>query len=82
MRVSEFAKEIGKSSKEVLEVLQKHNFDVKSHASNVNDEQMSVVKKTFSNKTEEASAKAEPSGDGEGSKRKLQRYTVLRILSR
>ena len=71
MRVSEFAKEIGKSSKEVLEVLQKHNFDVKSHASNVNDEQMSVVKKTFSNKTEAASAKAEPSGDGEGSKKKI-----------
>ena len=42
MRVSEFAKELGKSSKEVLEILQKNNFDVKSHASNVSDDQMGL----------------------------------------
>ena len=83
MRVSEFAKEIGKSSKEVLEVLQKHNFDVKSHASNVNDEQMSVVKKTFSNKTESAPAKSESSGDMESPKKKITAvYRPQRIPSR
>ncbi|MBS5065044.1 MAG: translation initiation factor IF-2 N-terminal domain-containing protein, partial [Hungatella hathewayi] len=47
MRVSEFAKELGKSSKEVLEILQKNNFDVKSHASNVSDDQMAAVRRVY-----------------------------------
>ena len=37
MRVNELAKEIGKTSKEVLDVLQKENQDVKSHSSNITD---------------------------------------------
>ncbi|MDT3843017.1 MAG: translation initiation factor IF-2 [Bacillota bacterium] len=47
MRVNELSKELGKTNKEVLEVLQKHNFDVKSHASNITEEQAAVVKKEF-----------------------------------
>ena len=35
MRVSELAKELGKSSKDVLDVLQKNNQDVATHSSNV-----------------------------------------------
>ena len=38
MRVNELAKELGKSSKEVLDLLQKNNQDVKSHSSNVKSE--------------------------------------------
>ncbi|MEG0688130.1 MAG: translation initiation factor IF-2 N-terminal domain-containing protein, partial [Hungatella sp.] len=51
MRVSELAKELGKTSKEVLDILQKNHFDVKSHASNVSDDQMSTVKRVFTGKT-------------------------------
>ena len=39
MRVSELAKELGKSSKEVLDVLQKQGYGEKTHSSNVSDEQ-------------------------------------------
>ena len=39
MRVSELAKELGKTSKDVLDVLQKNNQDVASHSSNVNEAQ-------------------------------------------
>ena len=47
MRVNELAKEIGKTSKEVLDVLQKENQDVKSHSSNITDAQVGMVKKAF-----------------------------------
>ena len=38
MRVNELSKQIGKSNKEVLEILQKNHFDVKSHSSKVTDD--------------------------------------------
>ena len=44
MRVSELAKELGKSSKDVLDVLQKNNQDVATHSSNVSDAQIGMVK--------------------------------------
>ena len=47
MRVSELAKELGKTSKEVLDVLQKNNQDVSSHSSNVNEAQIGMVKKAL-----------------------------------
>ncbi len=45
MRVNELAKELGKTSKEVLEILQKQNQDVKSHSSNINEEQIQMVRR-------------------------------------
>ena len=39
MRVSELAKELGKTSKEVLDILQKQGHEVKSHSSSLSDEQ-------------------------------------------
>ena len=54
MRVSELAKELGKSSKEVLDVLQKQGYGEKTHSSNVSDEQTQAVKKALA-----APAKAE-----------------------
>ena len=45
MRVSDLAREVGKSSKEVLDILQKNNTEVKSNLSNVTDEQIALVKK-------------------------------------
>ena len=44
MRVNELSKQIGKSNKEVLEILQKNHFDVKSHSSKVTVEQAEAVR--------------------------------------
>ena len=48
MRVSDLAKEVGKSSKEVLDILQKNHVEVKSNLSNVTDEHIALVKKSVS----------------------------------
>ncbi len=64
MRVSELAKELGKSSKDVLDVLQKNNQDVATHSSNVNDAQIGMVKKAFG-------ASEQPKADGAAPKKKL-----------
>ena len=44
MRVNELAKELGKTSKEVIEILRKNHIE-KTHSSNVSDEHIAVVKK-------------------------------------
>ena len=44
MRVNDLAKELGKSNKEILDILQNNHIEVKSHLSNVTDDQASVVK--------------------------------------
>ena len=48
MRVSDLAKEVGKTSKEVLDILQKNHVEVKSNLSNVTDEHIELVKKAVS----------------------------------
>ena len=58
MRVNELAKELGKSSKEVLDLLQKNNQDVKSHSSNVSDAQINMVKKVLGGAGERPAAPA------------------------
>ncbi len=54
MRVNELSKQIGKSNKEVLEILQKNHFDVKSHSSNVTEEQADTVKRFVSGESKQA----------------------------
>ena len=66
MRVSELAKELGKTSKDVLDVLQKNNQDVASHSSNVNEAQIGMVKKALN-----AGASEQPKADGAAPKKKL-----------
>ena len=67
MRVSELAKELGKSSKEVLDVLQKQGYGEKTHSSNVSDEQTQAVKKALA-----APAKPEHAqGSAEAPKKKI-----------
>ena len=67
MRVSELAKELGKSSKEVLDVLQKQGYGEKTHSSNVSDEQTQAVKKALA-----APAKAgHAQGSAEAPKKKI-----------
>ena len=48
VRVHELAKELNKSNKEVLDVLRAKNIEVTSHMSSLSDEQVEVVKKSFS----------------------------------
>ena len=66
MRVNELAKELGKTSKDVLDVLQKNNQDVSSHSSNVNEAQIGMVKKALN-----AGASEQPKADGAAPKKKL-----------
>ena len=67
MRVSELAKELGKSSKEVLDVLQKQGYGEKTHSSNVSDEQTQAIKKALA-----APAKPEHAqGSAEAPKKKI-----------
>ena len=56
MRVNELSKEIGKTNKEVLEILRKNHFDIKSHSSNITDEQAAVVRRSLSAGRPEVSA--------------------------
>ena len=51
-KIFELAKELNKSSKEVMEVLQKNGIEVKSHMNSLEDEQIAMVKKVFAPKTE------------------------------
>ena len=65
MRVSELAKELGKTSKDVLDVLQKNNQDVASHSSNVSETQIGLVKKALGGASEQ------PKTEGAAPKKKL-----------
>ena len=51
MKVYELAKELGKSSKELLEFLGEKNIEVKSHMSSIEDREISLVKKAFGGKS-------------------------------
>ena len=59
IRVYELAKEFGKETKEVLEVLQKANFAVKNNFSSVGDAERDALKKYY-NKSAAPAAKAAP----------------------
>ena len=59
IRVYELAKEFGKETKEVLEVLQKANFAVKNNFSSVGDAEREALKKHY-NKSTAPAAKAAP----------------------
>ncbi len=74
MRVNELAKELGKSSKEVLDLLQKNNQDVKSHSSNVSDAQINMVKKVLGGAGERPAAPASygPAQGGEPAARAVE----------
>ena len=47
MRISDVAKDLGKTSKEVLDVLQKNNIEGKTHSSSISEDQTAMVKKAF-----------------------------------
>lgn len=57
-KIHELAKELNKSSKEVMEILSKHGVEVKSHLSAIEDNQVEMVKKAFAPKPEAPKAEA------------------------
>ncbi|MDW2797373.1 translation initiation factor IF-2 [Clostridium boliviensis] len=73
MRVYDLAKELGKdTSKEILDILEKHNINLKS-SSNITDEQAAIVKKEVggSRGTAPARSEATDSDDTEAPKKKI-----------
>nr|WP_288827739.1 translation initiation factor IF-2 [uncultured Clostridium sp.] len=73
MRVYDLAKELGKdTSKEILDILEKHNINLKS-SSNITDEQAAIVKKEVagSRGTSPARPEAANSDDSEAPKKKI-----------
>ncbi|MFT4105076.1 MAG: translation initiation factor IF-2 N-terminal domain-containing protein, partial [Lacrimispora sp.] len=73
MRVYDLAKELGKdSSKEVLDILEKHNINLKS-SSNVTDEHVAIVKKEMGGRPQGSSParSSEPAGEGDAPKKKI-----------
>ena len=73
MRVYDLAKELGKdTSKEILDILEKHNINLKS-SSNITDEQASIVKKEVGAGRGTSPARAEAPGgdDTEAPKKKI-----------
>ena len=65
MRVNELSKQIGKSNKEVLEILQKNHFDVKSHSSKVTEEQAETVRCFFAGAKRQTTASKTDTGKAE-----------------
>lgn len=63
MRVNELSKELGKTNKEVLEILQKNQFDVKSHASSISDDQADYCQKNIGRRA--CITKGGDAGDGD-----------------
>ncbi|MBW4848133.1 MAG: translation initiation factor IF-2 [Lachnospiraceae bacterium] len=74
MRVYDLAKELGKdSSKEILDILEKHNINLKS-SSNVTDEQAAIVKKEVgghSRGTAPAQSSSQDGDDSDAPKKKI-----------
>ncbi|NNJ32607.1 translation initiation factor IF-2 [Lacrimispora defluvii] len=73
MRVYDLAKELGKdTSKEILDILEKHNINLKS-SSNITDEQASIVKKEVGAGRGTSPARPETPGgdDSEAPKKKI-----------
>ena len=73
MRVYDLAKELGKdTSKEILDILEKHNINLKS-SSNITDEQASIVKKEVGAGRGTSPARTETPGgdDSEAPKKKI-----------
>ncbi len=73
MRVNELSKEIGKTNKEVLEILRKNHFDIKSHSSNITDEQAAVVRRSLpAGRPEVSAAEISKSGTGKAETKRVE----------
>ena len=60
IRIHEYAKEIGLSSKEVIDFLESQNVEVKSHMSSIEDDVLAMLDKKFKNKEAKAPKESKP----------------------
>lgn len=67
MRVSELAKELGRTSKEVLDILQKNHVEIKTHSSNVNEEHIQIVKRALASSSSDSEVSATANNSIQGS---------------
>ena len=78
MKVYELAKELGKSSKELLEFLGGKNIEVKSHMSSIENETIEMVRKAFGGKTGEPKAETAAAAKTEAAPKKKNIVHVFR----
>ena len=64
MRINDLSKELGKTNKEILALLNEKGIDVKSHMANVTDEQVRMVKDVFSGKPKNPEPQKNVPGNG------------------
>ncbi|MCI8662059.1 MAG: translation initiation factor IF-2 [Hungatella sp.] len=64
MRVSELAKELGKTSKEILDILQKNQVSDKTHSSNISEEHIQMVKRILTPAPAKAPQTPAPASSG------------------
>ena len=81
MRVDELSKQIGKSNKEVLEILQKNHFDVKSHSSKVTEEQAEAVRRFLAGAKRQTTASKTDTGKAETNRVEDIKKEPLQALS-
>ena len=75
-KIHELAKELNKSSKDIIEYLSKNGIEGKTHASGLEDAQVEMVKKAFAPKVEVPKAeepKAEEAKAEEAPKKKKRK---------
>ena len=77
MKIYELSKELGKSNKELIAILNEKGMDVKSHFSSITDEQVESVRKMFSEGSKSGEAKSEESKSDNKSEPHKKKYTAV-----
>ena len=72
-RVYEVAKDLGVENKVVIDALKKHNVEVKSHMSTVEDSQVSMIKQSLAGGTKQAQSEA-PKATQQAPQKKVHEY--------
>lgn len=72
-RVYEVAKDLGVENKVVIDALKKHNVEVKSHMSTVEDSQVSMIKQSLAGGTKRAQSEA-PKATQQAPQKKVHEY--------
>ena len=77
MKIYELSKELGKSNKELIAILNEKGMDVKSHFSSITDEQANSVRKMFSEGSKSEETKSEESKSDNKSEPHKKKYTAV-----
>ena len=72
-RVYEVAKDLGVENKVVIDALKKHNVEVKSHMSTVEDSQVSMIKQSLAGGAKQTQSEA-PKATQQAPQKKVHEY--------